>query len=70
MIAQIEATLGKKAIIQEQPPMAADIKSTRADIAKAGRLLSWQPETSFEDGLAATIGWHRENQSWLSEVKL
>ncbi len=65
VIAQIEAALGKKATIQGHPPMAADIKATRADITKAGRLLGWQPSVTFEDGLATTIAWHRANQSWL-----
>jgi len=68
MIEQIEMTLGKKAIIQVQPPMAADIKATRADITKAARILGWQPEVVFNDGLGATIAWHRENQSWLATL--
>jgi len=68
MIARIEATLGKKAIIQEQPPMAADIKSTRADIAKAARVLGWEPEVDFEQGLNATITWHQLNNSWLKAL--
>ena len=26
--------------------------------------LGWTPATSFEDGLAATIDWYRDNESW------
>lgn len=70
VIAKIEAALGKKAAVQGLPPLAADIKSTRADIAKAGRLLGWQPETTFDDGLAATIAWHRGQQDWLRSINL
>ncbi len=68
VIGKIENALGKKALVQGLPPMAADIKATRADIAKAGRLLGWQPQVSFDDGLAATIAWHRENHEWLGAV--
>jgi len=68
VIAIIETAFNKKAHVQEQPPMAADIKATRADIAKAARLLGWQPQVAFTDGLAATIAWHRENSAWLKTV--
>ncbi len=26
--------------------------------------LGWQPQTTFEDGLAATIDWYRANEAW------
>ncbi len=68
VIAKIETALGKKARVEGLPPLAADIKSTRADIAKAARLLGWQPETAFDDGLAATIAWHRKNQDWVKDI--
>jgi len=68
MIEQIEISLDKKAIIQVQPPMAADIKATRADITKAARVLSWQPEIDFETGLQTTIAWHQENNEWLNKL--
>jgi len=69
VIQRIEQILGRKAIVQGHPPMAADIKATRADITKADKLLGWQPGATFEEGLAATIAWHRENESWLKSVK-
>jgi dTDP-glucose 4,6-dehydratase len=34
------------------------------DPSKAKRLLGWEPRTSFEAGLARTIEWYRENESW------
>jgi UDP-glucuronate 4-epimerase len=69
VIARIEEAVGKKALVRGHPPIAADIKSTRADIAKAEKLLGWQPEIAFEDGLAATVAWHRENRDWLARVQ-
>ena len=36
-----------------------DVKDSQADIAKAQRLLGYQPAISFEDGLKRTIEWYR-----------
>ncbi len=66
VISIIEAALGKKARLLEQPPIAADIMTTRADIAKAARVLGWQPAVAFENGLAATMEWHQENENLLN----
>lgn len=38
------------------------------DCAKI-RSLGWQPETAFEDGLAATVRWYRENEEWWRKIK-
>lgn len=35
-----------------------DIKSTQASIEKARRLLGWQPQISFEDGIKKTVDWY------------
>jgi dTDP-glucose 4,6-dehydratase len=31
---------------------------------KAERLLGWRARTSFEEGLARTVEWYRENEAW------
>jgi dTDP-glucose 4,6-dehydratase len=33
------------------------------------RALGWQPRRSFEDGLAATVEWYRQNRAWWEAVK-
>jgi len=33
------------------------------------RALGWQPETPFEEGLAATVRWYRENEEWWRRIK-
>jgi dTDP-glucose 4,6-dehydratase len=34
------------------------------DASKLERLLGWEPRHTFEEGLAKTIAWYRENRSW------
>jgi UDP-N-acetylglucosamine/UDP-N-acetyl-alpha-D-glucosaminouronate 4-epimerase len=36
-----------------------DVKDSQADIAKAHRLLGYQPTVSFEEGLRRTVEWYR-----------
>jgi nucleoside-diphosphate-sugar epimerase len=69
VIAQFEALLGRKAIVVGKPPHAADLKETWADIAKAGRLLGWQPEVTPEEGFRQTVAWHQANRAWLAEIQ-
>ncbi len=40
-------------------PRPGDIKHSQADIAKAGRLMGYQPLVPFVDGLARTVAWYR-----------
>ncbi|MBI2814372.1 MAG: NAD-dependent epimerase/dehydratase family protein [Opitutae bacterium] len=70
VLALIEKALGKKARINGQPPSAADMKETWADIAKAKALLGWEPRVSIEEGFSRTVEWHAANRDWLKEIKL
>ena len=40
-------------------PRAGDVKDSQADIAKARRILGYQPTVSFEEGLRRTVEWYR-----------
>ncbi|WP_020676290.1 NAD-dependent epimerase/dehydratase family protein [Geopsychrobacter electrodiphilus] len=66
----IEQTLGKKALIAHKPFHIADIKETWADIAKADRLLDWQPQVAPYDGFKRSVDWYLENRDWLAAVQL
>ncbi len=33
------------------------------------RALGWQPEVGFEEGMARTVGWYRENEAWWRRLK-
>ncbi len=36
---------------------------------KLERELGWQPQVQFDQGLADTIAWYRDNQGWLDDVR-
>lgn len=43
--------------LEERP---GDIKHSRADIAKAGALLGYEPIVDFDEGLRRTVAWYRQ----------
>jgi dTDP-glucose 4,6-dehydratase len=38
------------------------------DSSKARRELGWSPRVRFEDALAATVAWYRENRGWWERI--
>jgi UDP-glucuronate 4-epimerase len=50
---------GKTARIRRRAAPAGDTRLLLADIAKAGRLLDWRPQTGMEEGLRDFIAWFR-----------
>lgn len=53
--------LGKNVEPNFGPDRAGDIKHSNADISKAKKLLGYDPDYSFEKGIALAIGWYKEN---------
>jgi len=53
--------LGKDVEPNFGPDRAGDIKHSNADISKAKELLGYDPEYSFERGIALAIEWYKEN---------
>lgn len=64
----VEAAVGKRAQLDFQPQHPADVRATWADIGKAERLLEWQPQVRFEEGVRRLAEWYRENRPWASEI--
>jgi UDP-glucuronate 4-epimerase len=59
LIALLERRLGKKAIVEGAPDQPGDVMATWADVAKAQRLLGYDPRVSLEDGVTRFIEWYR-----------
>lgn len=57
MISTIEEVLGKKAKINQLPMQPGDVDKTVSDISKAQRLLGYNPNTSFKEGVRKFIAW-------------
>jgi len=63
LIEVIEKELGKKAVIDRQPPQPGDVPITFADISKARAKLGYNPHIKIEQGIKMFIEWFRKNQS-------
>lgn len=70
IITRLQELLGKKARVQHRPFHAADVAETRANIAKADKLLHWRPCIDVAEGLRRTVEWYLANRSWLRNVKI
>ena len=55
----VEAALGRKAVVQNAPMPATDMRQTFASIDKARRLLGYAPTTSVREGVAKLHAWYR-----------
>ena len=43
------------------PPRVGDVRDSQASIAKARRILGYEPSVPFEEGLRRTVAWFRES---------
>lgn len=60
LVAELEKTLGKKAVKEYLPPQPGDVERTYADITKAARELSYKPTTPIQAGLKKFTAWLRQ----------
>ena len=56
----IEQLLGKQAKLARKPRRTGDQLKTHANIAKARRMLGYDPTTSTREGLAAEVEWYQQ----------
>jgi UDP-glucose-4-epimerase GalE len=61
VIALVEKTLGKKAIIEEKPRRAGDPPELMASIELAQRKLGWSPKRTLEQAIATHLLWLKKD---------
>ncbi len=59
LVELLEQTLGKKAILDRQPPQPGDVPITYADISKAREQLDYDPRVKIEEGIPKFVEWFR-----------
>ncbi len=62
MINTLEEVFETKAIINQLPMQPGDVPQTYADISKAKRLLGYEPNTSFKEGIVQFREWMLASQ--------
>ncbi|MGP8198797.1 MAG: GDP-mannose 4,6-dehydratase [Limisphaerales bacterium] len=62
LITLLEKALGKKALIDRQPPQPGDVPLTFADISKARQRLGYCPRVKVEEGIPRFIEWFKSHK--------
>jgi dTDP-glucose 4,6-dehydratase len=66
---KIAEIMGKsKDLIQHIPERMGQVKKHFSSTEKAHKLLNWQAQTSFEEGLEKTIKWYSDNREWWKKL--
>ena len=63
LIARLEETLGRTAIIDRQPLQPGDVNRTFADVSLARQELGYQPSTDLRTGLARFVEWFHNDMN-------
>jgi len=63
MIATVADACGHEPIIQTKPMQPGDVNRTFADVEKAARLLDYQPNTPFAEGVKRQVDWLKGNMA-------
>jgi UDP-glucuronate 4-epimerase len=63
LIEVLEEALGKRAIIDRLPEQPGDVPVTYSDVAKARRLLGYDPKTKIEEGIGKFVEWFHSRAS-------
>jgi UDP-glucuronate 4-epimerase len=60
LVELLEQALGKKAMVDHQPPQLGDVPITYADVSKARQLLGYDPQTKIETGINRFVDWFKK----------
>jgi nucleoside-diphosphate-sugar epimerase len=67
VLRELRKITGKALEAKYEPPRDGDIRDSQADIAQAREFLGYEPQVSFEEGLARTFEWYRGTQAQAAE---
>jgi len=65
----IEELVGKKANLYFEERHSADTPASWANIAKANRVLGWQSQFPFHQGVEQLVSWYQKNHLWAKELQ-
>ena len=60
VLRELGKVTGKTLATKYEPAREGDIRDSQADISQAKEFLGYEPQVSFEQGLARTFEWYRE----------
>jgi len=60
----LDVTGKPESLIEVVPDRPGHDRRYLLDSTKIRTALGWQPETRFEDGVAATVAWYADNEAW------
>lgn len=66
LIQQIEAAVGKEAIIEQLPDQPGDVPRTFADIARAKAELGYDPKTPVREGVPKFVAWLKARRALMA----
>ena len=64
----LELTGADESLVRHVEDRAGHDRRYSLDTAKL-RALGWEPRKPFEEGIAETVAWYRENRSWWEPIK-
>ena len=62
LVASLEEAFGKKARLARLPEQTGDMKVTYADISRARKMLGYNPQTPFREGIGLFADWFRNQR--------
>jgi UDP-glucose 4-epimerase len=68
VLATIEQSLGRRLEVTWENGRAIDVPTSVLSTSRAREELNWKPRVTFEDGIARTIEWWRDNLQIVSSV--
>ncbi len=63
VLGELGKITGKTLEAKYEPPRDGDIRDSQADISQAREYLGYEPQVTFEEGLARTFEWYRETEA-------